>query len=147
MENKLEPERKLKLAQELGLQPRQVVSGFRTAVQDGRPSNSRETMFFLKPNLIHSKTTTIPLKIINLYSNRELKSKLYSKDQETDVSVKEETDDKPKSPETMYENMVAMTMTYFLNFKDGSLDNDSSAILNEDNNNSNMVVAVVINCH
>ncbi|KAI3665062.1 hypothetical protein L6452_43679 [Arctium lappa] len=151
MENRLEPERKLKLAQELGLQPRQVAVWFQNRRARWKTKQLERDYALLKANFDSLKNNYDSLQQDNqslLKQIRELKSKLYGEDQETDVPLKEETRDKPKSPETMYENMVATTTTYFPDFKDGSSDSDSSAILNEDNNSSNMAAVVVVaNCH
>lgn len=149
MENKLEPERKVKLAQELGLQPRQVAVWFQNRRARWKTKQLERDYGVLKANFDSLKNNYESLKHDNeslLKQIRELKSKLYGEDEETNVPVKEETGDKPKSPETMYENMVATT-AYFPDFKDGSSDSDSSAILNEDNNSSNMAAAVAMNCH
>ncbi|XP_024974470.1 homeobox-leucine zipper protein ATHB-16-like [Cynara cardunculus var. scolymus] len=142
MENKLEPERKVKLAQELGLQPRQVAVWFQNRRARWKTKQLERDYGVLKANFDSLKNNYESLKHDNeslLKQIRELKSKLYGEDEETHVPVKEETGDKPKSPEMMYENMT----TYF---KDGSSDSDSSAILNEDNNSSNMAAAIVMNC-
>lgn len=147
MENKLEPERKVKLAQELGLQPRQVAVWFQNRRARWKTKQLERDYGVLKANFDSLKNNYESLKHDNqslLKQIRELKSKLFGEDEETEIPVKEETDDKSKSPETLYENIVTTpTTTYFPDFKDGSSDSDSSAILNEDNNSSN----IVINCH
>ncbi|KAI3506507.1 hypothetical protein L1887_28868 [Cichorium endivia] len=139
MENKLEPERKVKLAQELGLQPRQVAVWFQNRRARWKTKQLERDYGVLKANFDSLKHNYDSLKHDNeslLKQVRELKSKLYGEDEESNILVKEEAEEKPKSPEVMYENMV--TTTYFPDFKDGSSDSDSSAILNDDYNSSNM---------
>lgn len=141
MENKLEPERKLKLAQELGLQPRQVAVWFQNRRARWKTKQLERDYGVLKANFDSLKHNYDSLKIDNeslLKQIRELKSKLYGEEEESNIPVKEdgEGEEKDKSPEMMYENMVATT--YYPDLKDGSSDSDSSAILNEDNNSSNM---------
>lgn len=139
MENKLEPERKVKLAQELGLQPRQVAVWFQNRRARWKTKQLERDYGVLKANFDSLKHNYDSLKHDNeslLKQIRELKSKLNSDEDESNIPVTEEADNKPKSPEVMNENMVAAT--YFQDFKDGSSDSDSSAILNDDDNSSNM---------
>nr|KAJ0206448.1 hypothetical protein LSAT_V11C500244850 [Lactuca sativa] len=146
MENKLEPERKVKLAQELGLQPRQVAVWFQNRRARWKTKQLERDYGVLKANFDSLKHNYDSLKHDNeslLKQIRELKSKLYGEDEESNIPVKEEADEKqPKSPEVMYENENMVTTTYFPDLKDGSSDSDSSAILNDDNNSSNMTTSM-----
>ncbi|KAL8242259.1 hypothetical protein R6Q59_012561 [Mikania micrantha] len=122
-ENKLDPERKMKLAQELGLQPRQVAVWFQNRRARWKTKQLERDYGVLKASFDSLKHNYDSLKHDNdslIKQIRELKSKLYEED---DAPVKEQShDDKPKSPENMVETAY---------FKDGSSDTDSSGILNE----------------
>lgn len=172
VENKLEPERKVKLAQELGLQPRQVAVWFQNRRARWKTKQLERDYGVLKSNFDALKHNYESLKHDNealLKEIRELKSKVYTENGESKgVAVKEEameseSDDnkvieqsKPndndnnnnnflenfeeddEEEEINFENFnvaAAATSTNIFgdNFKDGSSDSDSSAILNEDN--------------
>nr|XP_043607100.1 homeobox-leucine zipper protein ATHB-16-like [Erigeron canadensis] len=132
MDNKLEPDRKVKLAQELSLQPRQVAVWFQNRRARWKTKQLERDYGLLQAKFDSLKQDYDTVKHENESLNeqiKELRSKLYGEDEESNNPVrKEESQDKSKYPE-MYDNMVATTY-----FKDGSSDSDSSAILNEDNN-------------
>ncbi|MBA0804914.1 hypothetical protein Gohar_004468 [Gossypium harknessii] len=161
VENKLEPERKVKLAQELGLQPRQVAVWFQNRRARWKTKQLERDYGLLKTSYETLKLNFDTLQHGNealLKEIRELKSKLNGESVGSNLSVKEEailpeTDDKtmeqseplPASSlatssepvELNYEffnssnNRVADAIL-FPELKDGSSDSDSSAILNED---------------
>ncbi|KAI3462095.1 hypothetical protein Pfo_018758 [Paulownia fortunei] len=166
VENKLEPERKVKLAQELGLQPRQVAVWFQNRRARWKTKQLERDYGLLKANYDGLKLNFEKLQHDNealLKEIRELKSKLNEDgNSESKISVKEEgmvsdTEEKSKletpvnsltkcdevATELNFENFngnnngaILGTASVFGDFKDGSSDSDSSAILNEDNNNS-----------
>ncbi|KAK4394013.1 Homeobox-leucine zipper protein ATHB-16 [Sesamum angolense] len=163
VENKLEPERKVKLAQELGLQPRQVAVWFQNRRARWKTKQLERDYGVLKANYDALKHKYEQLQRDNdslLNEIRELKSKLNEGDGKHDgkVSVKEEpivseTEAKTELEAPVIElnfdncrNELTTMMreaSVFVDFKDGSSDSsDSSAILNEDNNNSPVGAAI-----
>ncbi|GMN33900.1 hypothetical protein TIFTF001_004399 [Ficus carica] len=187
VENKLEPERKVKLAQELGLQPRQVAVWFQNRRARWKTKQLERDYGLLKANYDSLKLNYDTLQRDNeslLKEIRELKSKFQEENTESNLSVKEEliapadSDQKQavinpdnnhnhnnttpnlQSKEMNFEhqesfnnnnnnvvsttndtsnNMFEVSNMFQLDFKDGSSDSDSSAILNEENiaNNNN----------
>ncbi|KAA8530807.1 hypothetical protein F0562_005569 [Nyssa sinensis] len=161
VENKLEPERKVKLAQELGLQPRQVAVWFQNRRARWKTKQLERDYGLLKANyeaLKHNYDTLQHDNEALQKEIRELKSKLHGEKENTEsnLSVKEEkmvseSDDKAieqsKPPITSLGGSDATDLNYesfnnsngvigasvFPDLKDGSSDSDSSAILNEDN--------------
>ncbi|KAK9284435.1 hypothetical protein L1049_023608 [Liquidambar formosana] len=172
VENKLEPERKVKLAQELGLQPRQVAVWFQNRRARWKTKQLERDYGVLKTNYESLKLNYESLKHDNealIKEIRELKAKLNEENPESILSVKEEmiasdTDDKvieqsenpvvtavalaesdPKdlNYDTFHSTNGGGIVSLFPDFnKDGSSDSDSSAILNEDNNNSSPNAAI-----
>lgn len=161
VDNKLEPERKVKLAQELGLQPRQVAVWFQNRRARWKTKQLERDYGVLKANYDSLKHNYDTLQHDNdslLKQIRELKAKVNGEKNEGNP-VKEEVI-ACENKDSMYEevlvtnklvtavdsiaqcdnntttetNLVASAVTTF--FQDGSSDSDSSAILNEDNNNS-----------
>ncbi|CAN4097312.1 unnamed protein product [Withania somnifera] len=153
VDNKLEPERKVKLAQELGLQPRQVAIWFQNRRARWKTKQLERDYNVLKANFDSLKHNYESLQHDNealLKEISELKSKLHGGNNESKIAVKEEaneseTDDKEiehinpsNSTELNFDSYCfhagngIMNPSIFTDFKDGSSDSDSSAILNED---------------
>ncbi|CAK9163287.1 unnamed protein product [Ilex paraguariensis] len=164
VENKLEPERKVKLAQDLGLQPRQVAVWFQNRRARWKTKQLERDYGLLKANfdaLNHNYDTLQHENEALLKQIRELKSKLHEENtDQTNAMLKEETivsesdnkimeDTKPdanslakgEATEMNYKSFTTnnnggLGGSVFPDLKDGSSDSDSSAILNEDMNNS-----------
>ncbi|XP_027363901.1 homeobox-leucine zipper protein ATHB-6-like [Abrus precatorius] len=155
VENKLEPDRKVKLAQELGLQPRQVAVWFQNRRARWKTKQLERDYGVLKANyeaLKHNYDTLQQDNEALLKEIKELKSRLQEENNESDASVKEEMITLPESEYKMMETAIPGSDSKELNyecfnksdevggaslFKDGSSDSDSSAILNEENHSPN----------
>ncbi|KAK4356282.1 hypothetical protein RND71_025253 [Anisodus tanguticus] len=159
VENKLEPERKVKLAQELGLQPRQVAVWFQNRRARWKTKQLERDYNVLKANFDSLKHNYESLKHDNealIKEIRELKSNGESRGAVAVVkeeAMESESDDnkvieQSKKPNNDIKNNLLENceeedeaeinfnvgmMNNFGDFnKDGSSDSDSSAILNED---------------
>uniref|UniRef100_A0A6N2NA00 Homeobox-leucine zipper protein n=1 Tax=Salix viminalis TaxID=40686 RepID=A0A6N2NA00_SALVM len=172
VENKLEPERKVKLAQELGLQPRQVAVWFQNRRARWKTKQLERDYTVLKANYDSLKHIFDALQHDNetlLKEIRELKAKLNEENVDSNVSVKEEiilaeSEDKVAEEETVpplldsvaasetkelnYETFnnhssinIGLGASFFPDFKDGSSDSDSSAILNNEDNSPNPAIS------
>ncbi|KAE8704931.1 Homeobox-leucine zipper protein HOX4 [Hibiscus syriacus] len=154
VENKLEPERKVKLAQELGLQPRQVAVWFQNRRARWKTKQLERDYGFLKTNYETLKLNFDTLQHDNEALRkeiRELKAKLNGESIGSNLSVKEvivtETDertmDQSERPpvelihESFNNNNGGVDAILLPELKDGSSDSDSSAILNEDDTTTN----------
>ncbi|XP_019182987.1 PREDICTED: homeobox-leucine zipper protein ATHB-16-like [Ipomoea nil] len=162
MENKLEPERKVKLAQEIGLQPRQVAIWFQNRRARWKTKQLERDYGVLKANYDSLKRSYETLQHDNqdlLEQIRELKGKMNGEDdgeRKVTVTVKEEAvesfsggGDKSKSTAAVSLDIETElnfgdnhfhggggggNASIFAEFKDWSSDSDSaSAILNDDN--------------
>ncbi|XP_049366196.1 homeobox-leucine zipper protein ATHB-6-like [Solanum verrucosum] len=150
VDNKLEPERKMKLAQELGLQPRQVAIWFQNRRARWKTKQLERDYNVLKANFDSLKHNYESIQHDNealLKEINELKSKLQGGNNEIKIAVKEEafeseSDDKEteqsnqcnnSNTEFNFDTLIINPSIIFTDFKDGSSDSDSSAILNEDN--------------
>jgi homeobox-leucine zipper protein len=152
VENKLEPDRKVKLAQELGLQPRQVAVWFQNRRARWKTKQLERDYGVLKANYDALKLNYDRLQHDNealLKEIKEIKSKL----SDDDVAVKEEMTAGEKNGELAgdpansddLEMTGLMTGSVFLpDLKDGSSDSDSSAILNDEQNN--LMLPIKFNC-
>ncbi|MED6157943.1 hypothetical protein PIB30_028227 [Stylosanthes scabra] len=163
VENKLEPDRKVKLAQELGLQPRQVAVWFQNRRARWKTKQLERDYGVLKANYESLKLNFEKLQQDNQALHKEikgLKSRMQEERTESDASVKKEEVEMITTLQESEENIkcnpcsletIAVeggegvggggTASISLfpcggDLKDGSSDSDSSAILNEENNNS-----------
>lgn len=159
VENKLEPDRKVKLAQELGLQPRQVAVWFQNRRARWKTKQLERDYGVLRANYDALKLNCENLQRDNetlLKEVKELKSRLQIQEEntttESDVCVKEELitlqeSENTASDETAilrsdskdlnydcFKNGDGVASLFPADFKDGSSDSDSSAILNEESN-------------
>ncbi|KAK8672942.1 hypothetical protein V6N13_111299 [Hibiscus sabdariffa] len=173
VENKLDPERKVKLAQELGLQPRQVAVWFQNRRARWKTKQLERDYGHLKTSYDTLKANYEALQHENealLKEIRELQTKQSGESTESNVSVKEEvvvpestdnktleqsepSDPEPEPADLNYESFnhsngsVGDGGALFPDMKDGSSDSDTSAILNEDiiiNNNNAAVSSLLI---
>ncbi|OWM65651.1 homeobox-leucine zipper protein ATHB-6-like [Punica granatum] len=140
VENKLEPERKVKLAQELGLQPRQVAVWFQNRRARWKTKQLERDYGVLKANYDSLKLSYDALQRDNdalLKEIRELKSKLNENSDQSNLSLKDEATAASESENTklMGETKPTPTLLPNLDPKEPNLssDSDSSAILNEEN--------------
>ncbi|KAJ4967509.1 hypothetical protein NE237_019358 [Protea cynaroides] len=154
VENKLEPERKVKLAQELGLQPRQVAVWFQNRRARWKTKQLERDYSLLKANYESLKLNFDTLqqdKESLLAEIRALKTKLQEDNTESNVSaakeeilisVSESVDNKVTDKQSQISAAAAglggsetaeLNQDCCNNTTYGSSDSDSSAILNEDN--------------
>ncbi|KAL8034249.1 hypothetical protein ABFX02_12G015100 [Erythranthe guttata] len=147
VENKLEPERKVKLAQELGLQPRQVAVWFQNRRARWKTKQLERDYGVLKASYDGLKLNFDKLHHDNealLKEIRELKSNLNGEEEkvklETPVGLL-------AASEMEHENFGggggAAAAVCGGDLKDGFSDSDSSAILNEENNKSSPIGGVI----
>ncbi|KAM7515734.1 hypothetical protein LguiA_005317 [Lonicera macranthoides] len=169
VENKLEPDRKVKLAQELGLQPRQVAVWFQNRRARWKTKQLERDYGVLKANYDSLKLNYERLQHDNEALMKEIKE-MKSKFNEDNVPVKEEMEspenndddgnDQPAGAPARSEdakvnfesfkednNGGLITGSAFLpDLKDGYSDSDSSAILNEENNSHQFISEFKFNC-
>ncbi|KAG6397508.1 hypothetical protein SASPL_143676 [Salvia splendens] len=154
VENKLEPERKVKLAQELGLQPRQVAVWFQNRRARWKTKQLERDYGLLEANhdalklryeSLHTENQSLLNQISELKSELNVGEAQIAVKEEASLSKSEEKYDIEihgggAAAELNFENCDGDAQenetigAAFADFKDGS-DSDSSSILNEDNNN------------
>ncbi|XP_074294448.1 homeobox-leucine zipper protein ATHB-5-like isoform X2 [Silene latifolia] len=151
VENKLEPERKVKLAQELGLQPRQVAVWFQNRRARWKTKQLERDYGVLKANfdcLKHNYESLQHDRDSLLKEIKELNSKLNEENTESNKCVEEEAPMnntkgiEPISPRPSLsagsdDALVYTNQEGVEDFKDGPSESDSSAILNEDSHRLN----------
>ncbi|KAK4707782.1 hypothetical protein R3W88_028707 [Solanum pinnatisectum] len=167
VENKLEPERKVKLAQELGLQPRQVAVWFQNRRARWKTKQLERDYNVLKANFDSLKHNYESLKHDNealVKEIRELKLKVYGGENGESrgavvVSVKEEAmesendekmieqnkpddlleeEDEDQDQDDDVEINATIASTIFADFnKDGSSDSDNSSAILNEDNSPN----------
>ncbi|KAK9670688.1 hypothetical protein RND81_13G218300 [Saponaria officinalis] len=144
VENKLEPERKMKLAQDLGLQPRQVAVWFQNRRARWKTKQLERDYGLLKSNfdnLKHNYDCLLHDKDSLLNQIKELNSKLNEENTESNIFVKEEalmcdSDKNTEAIEPITPNGGSEDAKLISTDKgvvDGSWESDSSAIVNSPN--------------
>ncbi|KAH9612104.1 hypothetical protein KSS87_002584 [Heliosperma pusillum] len=152
VENKLEPERKVKLAQELGLQPRQVAVWFQNRRARWKTKQLERDYGVLKANfdsLKHNYESLQHDRDSLLKEIKELNSKLNEENAESNKCVEEEapiSNTKGIDPITPPPSLSGGSDDALVSntnqegvedFKDGPSESDSSAILNDDSHRLN----------
>ncbi|KAF8100343.1 hypothetical protein N665_0226s0006 [Sinapis alba] len=168
LENKLEPERKVKLAQELGLQPRQVAVWFQNRRARWKTKQLEKDYGVLKTQYDSLRHNFDSLRRDNdslLQEISKLKAKLNGEEEdeenkavtmesvkEEEVSLPENITEPPSSPPQLLEHSDSFNYRSFTDLRDllplkasfaaaGSSDSsDSSAVMNEESS-SNVTVA------
>ncbi|KAJ4902776.1 Homeobox-leucine zipper protein ATHB-6 [Raphanus sativus] len=169
LENKLEPERKVKLAQELGLQPRQVAVWFQNRRARWKTKQLEKDYGVLKTQYDSLRHNFDSLRRDNeslLQEISKLKSKLNGEEEEEEeeeeennavkeeeVSLPENITEPPSSPPQLLEHSDSFNYRSFTDLREllplkasfaaaaGSSDSsDSSAVMNEESS-SNVTVA------
>lgn len=126
VDNKLDPDRKVKIAQELGLQPRQIAIWFQNRRARWKTKQLERDYNILKANyeaLQHNYTKVEQEKVGLVTELKGLKEKLGEETLSPTCQRPQETLNKLKNSSD------------FVDSKDGSSDSDSSGVMNEENYN------------
>ncbi|KAJ7965746.1 Homeobox associated leucine zipper protein [Quillaja saponaria] len=148
LENKLDPERKVKLAEDLGLQPRQVAIWFQNRRARWKTKQLERDYGVLKANYDALKLNYNSLeqeKEALTAKLGELKAKFYRGNEESKHSAKEESpitesdnnhnvEQQSKTHDSLCDNSDKAGTKIYGNFKDGSSDSDSNGIVKEESN-------------
>ncbi|KAG6392738.1 hypothetical protein SASPL_146963 [Salvia splendens] len=145
VDNKLEPERKVKLAQELGLQPRQVAVWFQNRRARWKTKELERDYGLLKAShdALNRKYQSLQRENESFINQiRDLKSEMSASQSEGKIALLEENCDLEIGGGTAAELNFEKIGAVFADLKDGS-DSDSSAIVNEDNNSNSPIAAAI----
>ncbi|KAI3508810.1 hypothetical protein L1887_23827 [Cichorium endivia] len=144
VDNKLDPERKVKVAQDLGLQPRQVAIWFQNRRARWKTKQLERDYTLLKSNydaLKHNYHKLEQEKETIIKELVELKAKLHEETTQTNDEFEERDNDLfLGSDPTNANHEVYTSLNYektrkLLELKDGFSDSDSSGVLNDENMN------------
>ncbi|KAK7306144.1 hypothetical protein VNO77_44065 [Canavalia gladiata] len=131
VENKLEPERKVKLAQELGLQPRQVAVWFQNRRARWKTKQLERDFGVLKANYEALKLNYDTLNQDNQALQKEIKELKSRVEEEKKM---EGSNSNPTCIDGLKNNdFVGVGSLFPVELKDGCSESDSSGILNEEN--------------
>lgn len=166
MENKLEPERKVKLAQELGLQPRQVAIWFQNRRARWKTKQLEADFALLNSNYDALKRNRDALQRDNhalLQQIKELRAQLNIEESESSHNIsnvkEEDAAPPPPPPPAMADDAPPLLPTSELeyemlnifpradSFKEGPADSsDSSAVLNEEYHSPTTAAEMTMGC-
>ncbi|XP_059279709.1 homeobox-leucine zipper protein ATHB-6-like [Lycium ferocissimum] len=141
VDNKLDPDRKVKIAQELGLQPRQIAIWFQNRRARWKTKQLERDYNILKVNyeaLQHNYTKVEQEKEGLITELKGLKEKLG--EETLSAAYQRPQEMLELNPRINYEvsNKKLNINSDFVDSKDGSSDSDSSGVMNEENYNNSL---------